>query len=349
MDVLTLLMLFDAHLHLRIERMMDTVVPLIASYCQAGVVEPNTALIRTAEDAARHRREIKAIAARAGYPDFNPLMTILLTDDTDPADVSKWPESGVVAGKYYPAELYPHGGVSDIRRLKDVLGEMTQAKIPFSGHFERAGVHPLEAELMALPDFYYLADNFPRLPIVFEHASTAEAIRAVMQYGARVAATITPQHLWMTAGSVFDQNGVVSHPHNWCRPPMKTEADRAALLVAVMSGNPKFFLGSDFAPHLESAKLAEKPAAGVANYPAMLSLLATLFEQHRCLSQLKAFTSINAARFYGIKLRNKTITLERKPFTVPESIPLLGTDGSDPTKRVIPWLTGEKLAWSLAA
>ena len=346
MDILRLMMLFDAHLHLRIEQMMETVVRLIAPYCQAGVVEPNTGNIRTAKGAVRHRDEIKAAAARAGYPNFRPLMTIMLTDETDPADVEHWPESDVAAGKYYPAELYPHGGVSDVRKIGPVVREMEQARIPFDGHFEKAGVHPLKAELPALPDFRYLADNFPDLPISFEHVSTAKAIEAVREYGPNVVATITPQGLWLTKKDVFNQDGVVIKPHNWCRPPAKEPWDLEALRVAAMSGNRKFLLGSDLAPWRECDKEGENPFAGVTNYPVVLPLLVTLFEQYGRLAQLEAFTSLNAARFYGIKLRNETITLVKKLFTVPESIPLFGTDGSDPTKRIKPWLAGEKFPWS---
>lgn len=349
MDILTLGMLFDTHLHLRVGSMMETVIRLITSYCQTGVVMPNTANIRTAKDAARHRDEIKAIAAMAGYPDFNPLMTVMLTDETDPADVEYWPESGVVAGKWYPKSLYPHGGVSGIDKVRDVLNEMTQAGIICSRHFENVGFHPLEAEQMDMHELYHLKKNFPDLRIVFEHASTAKAVNEVMQSGPNVAATIAPQHLWLTAESVFNQYRVVVNFHNWCRPPMKTADDREALRVAAMSGNPKFFLGSDFAPHPESAKLAWKPAAGVANYPAALPLLAALFEQYDRLDRLEGFTSIHAAQFYRIELRDEKITLVKKSSKVPESIPLFGTDGSDPTQRIIPWLAGEEFPWSLAA
>lgn len=348
MDLITLIMLFDTHLHLRVGSMMETAVPLIAPYCQAGVVMPNTANIRTSEDAIRHRRGIRSIAAKAGYPDFNPLMTIMLTDETDPADVKYWPESGVVAGKDYPMDLYPHGGVSSVFKIRDVVNEMSRVGIPYSKHFEKAGVHPLEAELAALPDFYYLADSFPNLPIIFEHASTAKAIDAVMQYGSNVVATITPQHLWQTKEDVFDRNGVVRYPHNWCRPPMKTADDREALRDAAMSGNPKIFFGSDFAPHPPSNKGAENPSAGVANCLATLPLLVTLFEQYDRLGQLDAFASGNAAKFYGIELRDEWIILERRPFTVPASIPLLGTDGVRPEDRIIPWLAGKEFPWSRA-
>ncbi|PIR27384.1 dihydroorotase [Candidatus Berkelbacteria bacterium CG11_big_fil_rev_8_21_14_0_20_42_15] len=330
---------FDAHSHVRIGDIMEAVVPYVARYCQAAVVMPNTAKIRTGAQAPKHREEIVAIAARAGYSGFRPLMTVMLTDDTDPADVATWPDAGIIAGKYYPAELYPHGGVSDFDKIGDVLSEMGRVGIAFSGHIEKAGVHPLLAEQAAIPDFRRIADRGD-IRVIFEHASTIEAIEAVREYP-HAAATITPQHLWLTADDVYDASREnIRHEHNWCRPVTKTAEDREVLRVAAMSGDPKIFLGSDFAPHLAFSKANIPPPAGCACYPAALSVLAEVFAQYGRLDWLADFTSGHAARFYGIQLScdASPLTITEEEWIVPGSIFVGSQD-----ERIIPWLAGEIL------
>jgi dihydroorotase len=303
---------------------------------------PNTAKIKTGADAVKHRDEIIAIASRAGYSDFRPLMTVMLTDDTDPADVATWPDANVVAGKYYPADLYPHGGVSNLDKIGDVLAEMWRAGVVLSGHFEKAGVHPLVAEQAAIPDFRRIADR--GMVTIFEHASTAEALEAVDEYP-HAAATITPQHLWMTSGDVYDEKQEsILHEHNWCRPPAKTSEDREALRAAAMSENPMIFFGSDFAPHLAFSKGFVPPPAGCACYPAAISVLAEVFARYGNLDQLADFTSERAAKFYRIQLRDETepLTITDKEWTVPGSI-FVGSQG----EMIIPWLANKILPYSV--
>lgn len=349
MGELFLTMLFDPHLHLRVGVKLETVLPLVLPYCQAGIPMPNDGNIKTASEAVIRHQEIRTVATGAGYPDFRTYMSVLLTDGTKPADVELWAESGIKIAKYIPAGLYSHGGVSDLAKISDVIRQMERVEIVFSGHFEKAGVNPLEAEAEAIPLIRYLADEYPDLRIVVEHITDWRTVQAVMQYGPNVVATISPQAFWMTAGDIFDQGGRIAHPHNWCRPPMKNLDDRLAIRVAAMSGNPKFFFGSDFAPYAESDKQGENPKAGVANYPAAIPLLVTLFEHFGRLEHLENFISTFAARFYGIELRKDKIRLVEEPFTVPDSIPFVGTDGSDPSKRIIPWLAGQTLPWSVKA
>ena len=335
--------MFDTHVHLRVGEMMEAVVSLVARYCQVAVVMPNTAKITTGAQVARHRDEIRIIAARAGYPDSWPLMTVMLTDVTDPADVATWPDAGVIAGKYYPAELYPHGGVSDLGKISDVLSEMGRVGIAFSGHIERAGVHPLIAEQVAIPDFRRLADRGD-IRVVFEHASTIEALKAVADYP-HAAATITPQHLRLTADDVYDASREnIRYEHNWCRPVAKTPEDREALRVAAMSGNPKIFFGSDFAPHLAFSKANIPPPAGCACYPAALSVLADMFAQYGRLDWLTDFTSGYAAGFYGIQLAQNisSLTIIEKEWRVLEYISV-GSQG----ELIVPWLAGEILPFSV--
>lgn len=356
MDTLAMRKLFDPHVHFRVESIMEAVSPLVAQCCQAAIGMGNLKKpIRTGAQAFQYAQQIEEAC---GGPAFRAYPSVMLADSTKPGDVMEWCNCGVKLAKlmFRGTTTGSELGVSidNIEAMYPVFAEMARIGIPLSGHWEKPGADPMTAESKCLPPFRMIVDAFPNLRIVFEHVSTAEAIDAVLRCGPNVTATITPQHLWMTAEDVtaekvFDQNGVIRYPHNWCRPPMKTADDREALRVAAMGGNPKFYLGSDFAPHHALAKQGDKPAAGVANYPVVLSLLATLFEQYGRLGQLEAFTSTHAARFYDIELRDETITLERKPFTVPGYIPLLGTDGSDPTQRIIPWLAGAEFPWSLAA
>ncbi len=335
-------MLFDAHVHLRVGEMMKAVVPLVARCCQAVIVMPNTANIRTGAEAIRHREEIRAVARRAGFPDFWPWMTVMLTDDTDPADVATWQDSGVVAGKYYPAGLYPPGGVSDLTKIEDVLREMGRAGIPLSGHFERAGVHPLNAEQAAIPDFHWVA-ALACVRVIFEHVSTRAALKAVRCY-LHTAATITPQHLWMTADDVYDASREsIRYPHNWCRPVAKTPDDREALLDAATSEDRQIFFGSDFAPHLASSKAEVPPPAGCACYPAALSVLATLFAQHNQLDRLAGFTSGHAGDFYQVMVSLETpLKVVMRAWEVPRSI-TVGSRG----ERIIPWLAEIELPWGV--
>jgi len=335
-------MLFDAHVHLRVGEMMKAVVPLVARCCQAVIVMPNTANIRTGAEAIRHREEIRAVARRAGFPDFWPWMTVMLTDDTDPADVATWQDSGVVAGKYYPAGLYPPGGVSDLTKIEDVLREMGRAGIPLSGHFERAGVHPLNAEQAAIPDFHWVA-ALACVMVIFEHVSTRAALKAVRYY-LHTAATITPQHLVLTADDVYDASREsIRYPHNWCRPVAKTPDDREALLDAATSEDRQIFFGSDFAPHLASSKAEVPPPAGCACYPAALPILTEVFAQRGQLDRLADFTMGRAADFYGVpRDHDAPLIITERSGTVPESIPV-GSRG----EHIIPWLAGEVLPWGV--
>lgn len=330
-------MAIDGHTHLRTGEMTRAVMPYVARHCQAVVVMPNTANILTGADAARHRDEIIEIAMKAGFPHFRPLMTVMLTNDTDPADVENWLDAGVVAGKYYPADIYTHGGVSDLGKIDAVLREMGRAGIPLSGHFERAGVHPLDAEHAAIPDFRRLA-NRGDIGVNFEHVSTEEALEAIRDYPHAVG-TITPHHLWMTADDVYDSSREnIRNAHNWCRPVAKTPGDREALRIAAMSGNPRIFYGSDFAPHPYSAKMGTEPPAGCACYPAAIPVLAEVFAQYGRLDQLANFTSVHAARFYGIQLDDSLplLTVDDVWWRVPGRIPI----GPQGYEYVVPWLSG---------
>lgn len=247
---------FDAHLHLRLILMMLAIARRVGPICQAGIAMPNTAKIKTGADAARHRAEIINVFSRAGFSNFRPLMTILLTDDTDPRDVATWRDSGVVAAKYYPGGLYPDGGVKDLRypNFKDVMAEMIAHDIPLSGHFESIGVHPLEAEQAAIDDFYFLADQGLRLG--FEHVTSRAGLEAIRRYDAsQVMATITPHDLYLTADDIYNPGrDKIVKPHNWHRSPSKTIEDRTALWAAAVSE----VSGSCTAPTMPCTRVAPR-------------------------------------------------------------------------------------------
>jgi len=338
---------FDPHVHFRDGPIMGVVAPIVARYCQAAIAMPNTdPPILIGIQAHEYARRIEEAS---NDPNFRVFSAVKLTADTKPADVAEWQEYGIKLAKLYPTGVTNNSadGVVDplSSSMLEVYREMENVGIILSIHGELPGVHRVVAEQQFLPIFRKIVDGCGSLKVVLEHISTAQAVDVVKGCGSNVAATITPQHLKMTAEDVFEPFGIGFH--NYCRPTAKKPYDREKLREAAMSGSGEFFLGSDFAPHLELAKLAAEPAAGVCNYPAMLPFLATLFESYECMDQLEAFTSARAAEFYGVGLRDEQITLERKPFTVPKSIPLAGTKGSDPSQRIIPWLAGEKLAWSV--
>lgn len=336
-------MLLDAHAHVRVGDIMDATVPLLARYCRAAVIEPNTADVRTGVLASAHRKQVVSVARTAGFPGFRPLMTVMLTDETDPADVATWPDAGVVAGKCYPGALYPHGGVNDIFKIDDVLSEMGRAGIPLSCHIERAGIHPLDAEWAAIDDFRRFADRGD-VRVIFEHVSDARSLEVIRQYP-HAYATITPQHLWMTVADVYDGNGDIRNNYNLCRPVAKTSDDREALRVAAMSGTPSIFYGSDFAPHLAFSKANIPPPAGCACYPAAVSVLAAVFAKYGQLDKLAGFISEHGADFYGVRAKAGTGTLQvtEEEWRVPSHIPV-GSQG----ELIVSWLAGEILPISVA-
>lgn len=341
---------FDAHLHLRLILMMLAIARRVGPICQAGIAMPNTAKIKTGADAARHRAEIIDVFSRAGFPNFRPLMTILLTDDTDPRDVATWRDSGVVAAKYYPGGLYPDGGVKDLRypNFKDVMAEMIAHDIPLSGHFESIGVHPLEAEQAAIDDFYFLADQGLRLG--FEHVTSRAGLEAIRRYDAsQVMATITPHDLYLTADDIYNPGrDKIVKPHNWHRSPSKTIEDRAALWAAAVSEDVRFMYGSDYAVHPGCAKEnSYPPPAGCACYPAGPSIVVDLFAKHNRLDLLEDFTSERAAKFYGLELSDKqTVTFVEEEWRVPR---YTWVGAANPDTAIINWLARQKLGWRMAA
>ena len=277
-------------------------------------------------------------AAGAG---FEPLMTCYLTDGIDPAEVERGFRQGVfAAAKMYPAHATTNSshGVTDVARIYPVLEAMQQVGMPLLIHGEvtdhDVDVFDREAVFIARILNKLVAD-FPALKVVFEHITTADAVDFVTASGPLVAATITPHHLEINRNAMFE-GGI--RPHAYCLPVAKRERHRIALRKAAVSGSPKFFLGTDSAPHARSAKEAACGCAGVFNAPYALESYAKVFEEEGALDRLEGFASEFGPQFYGLPLNPGHIVLERMETQVPDTLQAAGTE-------VVPFMAGQTLAW----
>ncbi|MBV6417067.1 MAG: Dihydroorotase [Steroidobacteraceae bacterium] len=332
----------DWHLHLRDGAALAAVLPHTAARFARAIVMPNLAppVTTTAEAAAYRARILAALPPGAA---FEPLMALYLTDRTTPADIDRARASGIVHGcKLYPAGATTHSaaGVTDIRRLDDTLARMAEAGMPLQVHGEvtAADVDIFDREARFIEAVLApLVARLPRLRIVFEHITTRVAVDFVRGSHDGIAATITPQHLSLSRNALF-AGGI--RPHLYCLPILKTEPDRRALLEAAVSGHPRYFLGTDSAPHARRTKENACGCAGIYSAHAGIEFYAEAFEAAGALSQLEAFASHHGADFYGLPRNAGTITLVREPWTVPAGYPF----GDD---TLVPWRAGETLAWRL--
>ncbi|MBX9881696.1 MAG: dihydroorotase [Sphingomonas sp.] len=339
-EVLTLRRPDDWHLHLRDGAMLAAVLPYTARQFARAIVMPNLVPPVTTVAAAEAYRA-RILAALPAGADFTPLMTCYLTDDADPAEIARGHAEGVfTACKLYPAHATTNAahGVTDIRRLWPVLEAMQAIGMPLLIHgevtdhevdiFDREAVF-IERTLTGL------VRDFPELKIVFEHITTADAAAFVRAAGPHVAATITPQHLHINRNAMF-AGGL--RPHAYCLPVAKRETHRRAIVAAATSGDPKFFLGTDSAPHAREAKEAACGCAGIFNAPFALESYATLFEAEGALDKLEGFASEYGPRFYGLPLNETRVTLERAPVEVPAALSAADTS-------IVPFHAGETLPW----
>lgn len=332
----------DWHLHLRDGAALAAVLPHTAARFARAIVMPNLAppVTTTAEAAAYRARILAALPPGAA---FEPLMALYLTDRTTPADIDRARASGIVHGcKLYPAGATTHSaaGVTDIRRLDDTLARMAEAGMPLQVHGEvtAADVDIFDREARFIEAVLApLVARLPRLRIVFEHITTRVAVDFVRGSHDGIAATITPQHLSLSRNALF-AGGI--RPHLYCLPILKTEPDRRALLEAAVSGHPRYFLGTDSAPHARRTKENACGCAGIYSAHAGIEFYAEAFEAAGALSRLEAFASHHGADFYGLPRNAGTITLVREPWTVPAGYPF----GDD---TLVPWRAGETLAWRL--
>ena len=343
-DRLTLVRPDDWHLHLRDGAALQAVLPDTARRFGRAIVMPNLAPpVRTVAEAAAYRARILA-ALPAGLA-FEPLMTLYLTEATPPSEIEAARRSGFVhAVKYYPAGATTNSlsGVTDLSRCEAVFEAMQAAGMPLLLHgevtdpdvdvFDREAVF-IERHLLRL------ADAYPGLKLVLEHVTTAQGVQFVRGARAGVAATLTAHHLLLNRNAIF-RGGL--RPHAYCLPVLKREAHRAALLEAATSGDPRFFLGTDSAPHPRSAKESDCGCAGIYTSHGGIELYAEAFDAVGALDRLEGFASFHGADFYGLPRNTQKLTLLRQPTAVPAQLPLGDA-------QLVPMRAGESLAWSLSA
>jgi dihydroorotase len=343
MDRLTLPRPDDWHLHLRDGPQMADVLPDSARRFARAIIMPNLrAPVRTTAEALAYRDRI--LAALPEDAAFEPLMTLYLTDDTPPEEIARARLSGQVHGvKLYPAGATTHSdsGVTRVSRCFHTLEKMAELGMPLLVHGEVTDpeVDVFDREPVFIEEVLSpLLARFPGLKVVLEHITTREAVQFVEVTGPNVAATITAHHLLLNRNALF-LGGL--RPHHYCLPVLKRESHREALVAAVTSGNPKFFLGTDSAPHARGTKEAACGCAGIYTAHAALELYAVAFEEAGALAKLADFASRHGAQFYGLAPNAGTVTLERREWTVPESL-RFGTE------TLVPLRAGEILPWKLA-
>jgi dihydroorotase len=333
----------DWHVHLRDGDMLKAVAGHTARQFARAIVMPNLVPpVTTVEAATAYRgRIIEAVGKGAN---FTPLMTCYLTDNAAPLEIERGFNEGVfTACKLYPAHATTNSshGVTDIRNIYPVLETMQQIGMPLLVHGEvtDADVDIFDREAVFIERVLApAAQKFPDLKIVFEHITTADAVAFVTESGDRIAATVTPHHLEYNRNAIF-QGGI--RPHYYCLPVAKREQHRLALRKAATSGSPKFFLGTDTAPHAVSAKETACGCAGVFNAPFALESYAKTFEEEGALDKLEGFASEHGPRFYGLPLNEERIALERKELQVPDTFEA----GSE---KLVPFHAGETLSWRFA-
>jgi dihydroorotase len=342
MERLTIAMPDDWHLHLRDGDAMKAVVGDTARRFGRAIVMPNLKPPVTTVGAAREYRE-RIYAALPKASEFEPLMTLYLTDNTSPEEIRKAAASGFVkAVKYYPAGATTNSdaGVTDIGKCAGALQAMADAGMPLLVHGETTDpqVDVFDREKIFIErTLVPLVRLFPTLKVVMEHITTEDAVNFVRGAPGNVAATITAHHLLYNRSDIF-RGGV--RPHLYCLPILKREKHRRALLDAATSGNAKFFLGTDSAPHARHTKEVACGCAGIYTAHAGIELYAEAFDAVGHVDRLEAFASHNGADFYGMARNTKRITLQKKPWTVAEALPF----GSD---VLVPLRGGETVQWRL--
>ena len=335
----------DWHLHIRDGEVMKDVLADTARQFARAIIMPNLKPpVTTVDLASAYRTRIEASLQSLGVHSFTPLMTLYLTDNTSADDVRKAKAAGIVGFKLYPAGATTNSdaGVSDIQRCYAALEAMQAVGMPLLVHGEvtSSGIDIFDREAVFIDQVLEpLRKDFPGLKIVFEHITTKQAAHYVRdaQTGEKntLAATITPQHLLMNRNAIF-AGGI--RPHNYCLPVLKREEHRVALLEAATSGSPRFFLGTDSAPHAKGAKETSCGCAGCYSAFNALGLYAEAFESVGKLDKLEGFASFFGADFYGLPRNTGTLTLRKESWTPPESFAFGEAD-------LKPLRSGEALPW----
>jgi dihydroorotase len=342
MDRLTITMPDDWHLHLRDGDATRAVIGDTAKRFGRAIVMPNLKPPVTTVEASRaYRDRILSVLPKAS--EFEPLMTLYLTDNTSAIEIGKAAASGFVkAVKYYPAGATTNSdaGVTDIRKCSGALQAMAEAGMPLLVHGETTDpqVDIFDREKVFIDrTLIPLVERLPALKVVMEHITTRDAVRFVLDAPGNVAATITAHHLLHNRSDIF-RGGV--RPHLYCLPILKREEHRQALLEAATSGNAKFFLGTDSAPHARHTKEAACGCAGIYTAHAGIELYADAFDAIGRIDRLEGFASHHGAGFYGLPRNRKKISLHRSPWTVADTLPY----GAD---VIVPLRAGETVQWRL--
>jgi dihydroorotase len=334
----------DWHLHVRDGAQLSAVVPFTARQFGRALVMPNLKPPMTTTDALASYRSRILAAVPAGLR-FEPQMTLYLTDSTAPDEIRKAKASGFVVGaKLYPAGATTHSdaGVTSIEKAWPALEAMAEHGLVLQVHGEvtESSVDVFDREQVFIDRVLSrVVERVPRLKVVFEHITTRVAAEFVLGARAGVAATITPQHLLLNRNALFE-GGL--RPHHYCLPVLKRERDREALLAAATSDDPRFFLGTDSAPHAQHTKEAACGCAGIFSAHAAIELYAEAFEGAGRLDRLEAFASERGADFYGMPRNEGTVTLRKETWNVPDSY------GFGPASdRLVPFRAGSTLAWRM--
>ena len=336
----------DWHLHIRDGEVMKDVLADTARQFARAIIMPNLKPpVTTVELAKAYRSRIEANLKSLGIDHFEPLMTLYLTDNTSADEVRKAKAEGIIGFKLYPAGATTNSdaGVTDIKHCYKALEAMQAVGMPLLVHGEvtAAYIDIFDREAVFIDTVLEpLRKDFPELKIVFEHITTKQAahyVRDALAPRNTLAATITPQHLLMNRNAIF-AGGI--RPHNYCLPVLKREEHRVALLDVATSGNPRFFLGTDSAPHAKGAKEAACGCAGCYSAFNALGLYAEAFESVAKLDKLEGFASLFGPDFYHLPRNSKKIILAKQAQKIPAELPL----GND---TIVPLRAGETIAWSL--
>jgi dihydroorotase len=336
----------DWHLHVRDGEMLKAVMGFTARHFGRAILMPNLVPpVLTTKDGVAYRK--RALAARPAGSNFQPLMTLYLTDDTDPDDVERGFRDGVFTGvKLYPAHATTNSahGVTDIKKVYRVFERMQKLDMPLLMHgednahdvdiFDREKVF-LERKLAPL------IEAFPGLRLILEHVTSKDGVDFVRAHAPQLGGTITPYHMQLNR---TDWLGWGLRPYMYCMPVIKTEKDRLALRQAATSGESCFFLGTDSAPHPVAKKLNVVGIPGLFNAPVAIETYAQVFEEENALDKLEAFASLNGPKHYRLPPNEEAITLEKADWTAPEEVKVLGPD-----ERALIYRGGETIPWKVVA
>ena len=332
------------HLHLRDGEQMQAVLPDTVKRFARAIVMPNlqSPVITTELALAYSSRISSALTANIGMK-FEPLMTLYLTDNTKCSEIKKAKASGIIHGvKFYPAGTTTNSdtGVTDIAKCFPVLEAMEQENIALLVHGE---INDPKIDIFDKEKYFIdrvlvtIAQHFPNLRIVFEHITTKEAVEFVKESSENIGATITAHHLLLNRNAIL-QGGI--HPHYYCLPVLKREIHRLALIEAAVSGDSKFFLGTDSAPHSKSTKESDCGCAGIYSSHVAIELYAEIFEQAGAMEKLEGFASFFGADFYGLPRNRESITLTKESWNVPMEFEFAG-------ETLVPLRAGKSMIWKI--